>query len=209
MPPTCTWVVKLGGALLATPALGEWLAVCAAPAPVRCLVVAGGGGLADEVRQLQRRWQFDDGLAHELAIETMRMHARMLAARVPTLPLSTASTAAAWSANGSTGALWLAPPGCAALLRPASWAVTADSIALWLAQRLQAAALIVVKALPAARLVGGDAAAFAAAGVLDQNFPARLAAAPLPVRIVARDQAAAFAAARRRAVWAEVGVACS
>ncbi len=88
MPQFNTWVIKLGGALLAADELREWLTACSARAvAVRCVVVVGGGALADEVRALQRRHGFDDVLAHELALEAMRMHYNL-----PALPPSRRAT---------------------------------------------------------------------------------------------------------------------
>ena len=206
--PICTWVVKLGGAVLATPQLRAWLDVLARSSAVRLVVVPGGGALADEVRHLQQRWAFHDAVAHELAIEAMRMHARMLASPVSDLSLTSAISVAAWNAESAPAAWWLAPPTCAELIEPASWDVTADSIALWLAQRLNAAALIVVKAVVPAELTARSATDFAADGLLDQQFPHLLAAQPLPVRIVSRLDALSFAEARATAQSSGLGVAC-
>ena len=50
---------------------------------------------------------------------------------------------------------------------PASWDVTSDSLALWLARRLGAAGLLLVKSRPAA---SEDVAALSQAGLLDAAF---------------------------------------
>ena len=71
MLKSSTWVVKLGGAMMHSAALARWLAACAAPRPVRCVVVLGGGHLADEIRALHARWGFEEARAHELAIAAM------------------------------------------------------------------------------------------------------------------------------------------
>ncbi|MEQ8663296.1 MAG: aspartate kinase, partial [Gammaproteobacteria bacterium] len=128
MPKPCTWVVKLGGSLLHHASFAAWLAACAQSAAVRCVVVVGGGPAADEVRALHARWQFDERLAHALAIAAMRGNAAIAHALAPTLEPFTHTLPA-----GSAGALWLPPDDCAWLAVPASWAVTSDSLAVALA----------------------------------------------------------------------------
>lgn len=198
MPPVSTWIVKLGGSLLGSAALPAWLAACAAPAATRCVVVAGGGGLADEVARLQSRWQFDDELAHALAIAAMGMNARVLHALEPRLRLGTGAEVDALVPTGSL--LWIPDAETARQVRPATWAVGADAIALWLAQRLEAAALVLVKSLPAHALAAfgpvAPAATLAAAGVVDADVPVRLGRQPLPVFVHGGDASAAFLAAR-------------
>ena len=191
MPPPSTWVVKLGGAMLEASELPAWLAACAGDASLstRCVVVAGGGGLADQVRALQARWQFDDLLAHQLALDTMRIHARMLHGLAPTLPLCQVQCAAELGAlPPSGGLLWSPPRTFAPTALPASWAVTSDSIALWLAQALAATALILVKSLSAAALSAMCADTLAASGVVDAHFPSLVVGGEVPVRLMGKSQ---------------------
>ena len=176
--------------------LPAWLAACAGDVTLstRCVVVAGGGVLADQVRALQGRWDFDDALAHELALDTMRIHARMLHGLAPALPLCQVQCAAELGALApSGGLLWLPPAVFAPAALPASWAVTSDSIALWLAQALGATALILVKSLPAAAFDAASAETLAARGVLDGHFPALLAGGKVPVRVMGKTQGIDFA----------------
>ena len=208
MPPSSTWVVKLGGAMLEAAELPQWLGVCGAPGAsgTRCVLVAGGGALADQVRALQARWRFDERLAHELALDTMRLNARLLQGLAPSLPLCEA-TRGAELMSAPTGALiWRPPALFAPPALPASWAVTSDSVALWLAQALAASGLLLVKSLSPAELRADSANAWAAAGVVDSYFPQLLAAAWLPVRLISKLQVMDFACGLRDGVLPGVTV---
>ena len=151
------WIVKLGGSLHARPDLGRWLDLLAtAPGPPRILV-PGGGPFADAVRDLQSSLRFDDLAAHRMAILAMQQYALFLQARAPGLALleTEAELRAAragiwlpWRLAGREPAL------------PASWELTSDAIAGWLA------GLVLVKAAP---LPTGSApvAELAALGLVD------------------------------------------
>ena len=94
-------------------------------------------------------------------------------------PAGTLKTIAACLRSGGTP-VWL--PTAMALGQPdiaESWEVTSDSLALWLAQRLRARGLLLVKA---ARLPNGarSAAELAHKGIIDAAFPRMLAARDLP-----------------------------
>jgi 5-(aminomethyl)-3-furanmethanol phosphate kinase len=160
-------IVKLGGSLHVAPALGAWLRAVATGQ--HCIVVPGGGPFADAVRRLQGAVGFDDLTAHRMAILAMQQYGLHLQALVPRLTL--AETEDALLAGGS---VWL-PWRLAGLAQDiaASWNVTSDSLALWLARRLAVPRLLLVKA---AGLPKGWASAeeLAAAGILDPAFGALL-----------------------------------
>ena len=187
MPPSNTWVIKLGGAMHAAAQLPAWLAACGSDGgrATRCVVVPGGGVFAAQVRALQARWRFGDDLAHELALDTMRLNARMLWGLAPRLTMSTATSAAALSAEG--GLLWSPPADFAPAALPASWAVTSDSIALWLAASIGARAVLLVKSLPSQELRAASATELAARGVVDDYFPSLLAGGTVAARLLGRD----------------------
>jgi 5-(aminomethyl)-3-furanmethanol phosphate kinase len=156
-------VVKAGGGLSRdAAALRSWcagLADCGARHPL--LVVPGGGAFADAIRAHDRRFGLRDETAHWMAILAMDQFGWALADLIP----------------GATLCRDLEPPraGAAsvllpyALLRerdplPASWDVTADSIAAWVAGAARAGRLVLVKAV-----AGLDPAA-----VTDPHLPAAL-----------------------------------
>jgi aspartokinase-like uncharacterized kinase len=175
-PPVA--IVKLGGSLIGDPGLPALLqALARQGAPL--LLVAGGGPLADAVRALQPRLALSDAACHRMAILAMEQTAHAFAdlCRDPALALAaTPEEIAAAQAEGRA-ALWLpARMALAASELPESWDLTSDSLSAWLAARLGATRLTLVKS--AAAGPGSGPADWAAAGLVDPLFPsfaARLA----------------------------------
>ena len=160
-------VVKVGGSLLADgPRLRGVLARLATGG--RCVVVPGGGRDADAVRAAQAREGFSDAEAHRRALGAMGRTAARFVAIEPRL----ATSLAPWDEAGDATTLVWDP----ALLRgghpdiPETWDVTSDSLALWLAARIDAPACTLVKSAdaPADR----DADALSRLGLVDAAFPA-------------------------------------
>lgn len=167
-------IVKLGGSLATSPRLIRWLAAIA-EAALDAVVVPGGGPFADQVRELQRRWGLDDPAAHRLAIGAMELFAAALVALDPRLdPAADAQEISGVLGRGRV-AVWM--PARMTIGRPEipeSWDVTSDSLAAWLAARLGAKRLLLVKsAEPPAGTV--PAAELARAGMVDRAFPGFLA----------------------------------
>lgn len=141
-------VVKLGGALLAHPEHFEatLAAIGAAAATRRLLVVPGGGPFADAVRDVDRLFHLSDDAAHWMAVLAMDQHAHLVAARMPggAIVGDLAQIAAALDA-GSIPVLapyrWLREDDPL----PHSWTITSDSIAAWVAGRVSARRLVLVK----------------------------------------------------------------
>lgn len=176
MPP---WVVKLGGSLHDSPNLRAWLKVIAA-AKAPAVIVPGGGPFADTVRAAQRRLKFSDPVAHRMALLAMEQYGLAMIGLVDGLrPAKTRKSIAACLRSGITP-VWL-PTAMTLGQRDIgeSWEVTSDSLALWLAQRLRARGLLLVKA---ARLPNGprSAAELAGIGIIDAAFPRMLASRNLP-----------------------------
>lgn len=162
-------IVKLGGSLLGAPRLRELLALLAeAGAPL--VIVAGGGTLADGVRALQPQLGFSDEAAHRMAILAMQQTALALSDIEPRLTACADADAIARAHEAGRAALWL--PAAMALEAdvPASWDVTSDSLAAWLALRLGAGQLTLVKAAPVADR-DGPLARWATLGLVDPHFP--------------------------------------
>lgn len=167
MAPPLT-VVKIGGSLIAGGRLRAALA--SIPGGRGIVLVPGGGPFADAVRAAQDQAGFDDALAHRLALDAMGATAQVLAALSPDLVVVRDLGALAPMARSARVPVW--DP---ALLRgghadiPETWSVTSDSLALWLARRLRARRLVLVKSVDAPP--GADAAALAALGIVDEAFP--------------------------------------
>jgi len=163
-------ILKLGGSLARSPLLDRWLAVLArGPARVARLVVPGGGPFADAVRLLEADLGLDATTAHRCAILAMQQYGLVMAQRAPALtPVEDEAEIARLRLRAGAG-VWLPwhMAGRSPEL-PASWAVTSDSIAAWLAARLRADALVVVKRAE----VKGCLTALVRRGVLDPAFAA-------------------------------------
>lgn len=177
------WVVKLGGSLARSAALADWLRMAAEVGGGRVVVVPGGGRFADAAREAQAHWAFDDLAAHNMAVLAMAQTALMLQAIEPRLVPARHDAAIRQAVRAGRSPVWLPLE----LLRQApdeltSWEVTSDSLALWLARRLHAERLVVVKACavePSRTL-----AELGAAGVLDARFADWAREAAFPIEVV-------------------------
>jgi aspartokinase-like uncharacterized kinase len=166
-------VVKVGGGLArqarALRALCD--AIGALGARHRLLVVAGGGALADAVREYDRRLDLPAEAAHWMAILAMDQLGWALSELIPGAVRRT-------DLEVADGVSVLLPY---ALLRardplPRSWDVTSDSIAAWVASAASAQRLVLVK--PGADRLGVDGyfstAVSVEAWAIDGTEPARL-----------------------------------
>ncbi len=174
-------IVKLGGSLAAAGTLRGWLDTVLAHGRGRCILVPGGGDFADGVREAQRRLGFSDRTAHRMALLAMQQYALLLTELAPALrPCEDDAEISAALAAGSI-ALWL--PSRMVEADPAiagSWDVTSDSLAAWLARRVGATRLVLVKSAPAPDPpLSPDR--LAALGLVDAAFPAYAASAGIAV----------------------------
>lgn len=142
------WVVKLGGSLARSARLPAWLEVLARNRADRVIVVPGGGPFADQVRTAQSRWGFGDSAAHCMAVLAMEQYGIMLLAMRPELRAAVTPSQLLRD-NGRGGACVWMPTRMVLAVQdlPASWAVTSDSLAAWLARKLHADHLLLVKSV--------------------------------------------------------------
>lgn len=170
-------VVKLGGSLAKAQTVRGWLAALERGRG-QAIVVPGGGAFADAVREQQERLHFSDRAAHRMAILAMEQYAIALAdACAEMAACATASEMRDALARGSIP-VWL--PAVMALADPdipESWEMTSDSLAAWLARKIGAERLILVKSTEAPSPL--DPAALAEAGLVDRLFPRFLSGANL------------------------------
>lgn len=186
-------VVKLGGSVVRSLELPAWLdAIASSPRPI--VVVPGGGALADEVRICQRQLGLGDGSAHRMALLAMDQLAWAIAGLRLGFEVGDTEDALRRSLELGHVALW-APFTLVANRRdiPQSWTVTSDSLALWLARRLGAERVFVIKSIQRQR-AEFSAEQLARDGVVDAAFPAMLREAGLPAFLLGRGDQAAFAA---------------
>jgi aspartokinase-like uncharacterized kinase len=163
-------VIKIGGSLCGSQRLDRLFETLTGVDQPRLVVVAGGGPFADAVRQVQALMPFDDHLAHRLALDAMAHLAEIFAARHPRLVLVASASAIAAAHDQGRIPIW--HPGELRAGHPdiaESWTVTSDSLALWLATRLKADRLVLVKSVDAPD--GSTPASLSSAGVVDMAFP--------------------------------------
>lgn len=163
------WIVKLGGSLGRDPILKEWLETLVKLGGGRVVIVPGGGGFADEVREQQELWRFDDLAAHNMAVLAMAQMALMMQGICPALALATSDADLRRAVQQAQVPVWLPFE----VLRErrdtlTRWGVTSDSLAAWLANRLNAEGLLLVKACEIGPSMG--LAECTAAGIVDDEF---------------------------------------
>ena len=186
-------VVKLGGSLLAAPAvLRRWLRLLA-DAGGRLVVVPGGGPFADAVRTAQRTVGFDDRTAHRMALLAMQQYGLLLASLEPRLVPAETMGAVRGALRRRHVAIWFPARLVAEAVEfDESWEVTSDSLAAWLALKLGASALWLLKscAVPVQ-----NPARLAEAAVVDAAFPRFCAALRCPIHVLGPDDVERLAAA--------------
>lgn len=163
-------IVKLGGSLAGSALLPRWLDALADCAG-RVAVVPGGGPFADAVREAQPLMGFDDGAAHRMAVLAMDQYACALASLHEKLKLADSIAALRRVLRDRAVPVWLpARLVLDAAEIPTSWDVTSDSLAAWLAGKMRAKHVILVKLGEIGR-EPVSAAALASQGVVDAAFP--------------------------------------
>jgi dihydroneopterin aldolase len=161
-------VVKLGGSFAFTHELGAWLDALGECAG-RVVLVPGGGPFADVVRDAQPRMGFDDETAHHMALLAMEQYGLALVSLRAGLRLADSVAAIRGAVRARAIPVWSPRPMVrAADDIPASWEVTSDSLAAWLAGRIGAARVLLVKRVTPALV---DPEGLAAAGIVDPAFP--------------------------------------
>lgn len=175
-------VVKLGGSLLSTRVLPACLAKLAAY-PGKVLIVPGGGVFADQVRAAQQQWGFDDPTAHRMAILAMQQMAWLFHGLQPDFTLFDKVVAAG---HGTNAAIW--SPGLEELEQAgiaASWDITSDSLAAWLARQVRADELVLVKSCPIQQ--GDSLEQLGQKGVIDAGFRQFAKHGGFNIRIINKD----------------------
>jgi 5-(aminomethyl)-3-furanmethanol phosphate kinase len=140
------WVVKIGGSLSGTPELERWLEVVEKHSDGKIVIVPGGGVFADAVRKAQIDTKISDVCAHRLAVLAMDQFGLMLACMNPKLAIASTECEIDERTWQHRGIVWL--PSRMVLADdtiPQDWRTTSDSIAAWLANKLGAQHLILVK----------------------------------------------------------------
>jgi 5-(aminomethyl)-3-furanmethanol phosphate kinase len=174
-------VIKVGGSCAASLDLRRWIGAVAACAG-RVVIVPGGGAFADAVRAAQRVMGFDDAAAHHMALLGMEQFGRALASFDARLSPVDSVAGLRRGLRDNKIPVWLPTRMTLdAADVPASWDVTSDSLSAWLAGRLGARRLVLMKQIDSPR---DFADRLAARGIVDQAFPKFLAASGVPALIL-------------------------
>ena len=155
-------VVKVGGGIGDDALPG----VCAELGRHSLLVVPGGGRFADAVREADRRFALRDETAHRMAILGMEQFGWLLCDLIPGAVRCTDLT------RIPTGRTSVLLPAGLPLDLPASWDVTSDSIAAWVARTVGAGRLVLVKA----------------ADVVDEYFPTAIEGARFETAVITPEE---------------------
>jgi aspartokinase-like uncharacterized kinase len=142
------WVVKLGGSLLNTCDLPSTLKTLADHGAGNVVIVPGGGVFADQVRYLQDELQLDDTTAHRMALRAMEQFGSLLVSLDPRLQAAHTIETIKQCLQKNEIPVWF--PYDMVAGNPAiraSWDITSDSLALWLANCLQCQNLVMVKSV--------------------------------------------------------------
>lgn len=181
-------IVKLGGSLFTSPRLHAWLQTLQqASLETPIIIVPGGGPFADTVRIAQQNHAFNDETAHHMALLAMKQFGLML------LALSPQAHSYHYPASQQPEAglhIWLPDSSMMDFEDiPRHWQMTADSLALWLAQQLSASRLALIKSIEAN---SSNIQLLSESGGIDACFPSLYQTAPVEVHWFFEQQPALF-----------------
>lgn len=166
-------VVKLGGSTADHPVLRVWIDALAASS-LQLVIVPGGGPFADQVRDAQKRMEFSDKAAHAMAILAMEQFGHVILDGQERLVPALSSEEMKWALLDGKIPVWLpSTMALAAPYIPASWDITSDSLAAWLAGELEAKALLLIKQ-SSAFSERDDVDSLMAKGIVDAAFDTML-----------------------------------
>ena len=186
-------VIKLGGSLQDSAALAAWLDEIVRHGRGQAVVVPGGGRYAESVRIAQAQQGFGDDSAHRQAIEAMLKSADDIINLAPHLKLARSiDQIPPIIAAGDIPVAVAIDDWLQADEIQASWNWTSDSLALWLARKLDAERMLLVKSVaPGNEPI--DVRQAAEQGLVDKAFPSLMNACGLDVGWAGPDQAGELA----------------
>lgn len=178
-------VIKLGGSLHTSPKLRKLLDLLASEAKRRrLLIVPGGGPFANSVRKSWVRLHLSENGAHRMALLAMDQYGLLLCDLEPrAVAVKTLQEGRRVARGGKLPVLLVSGMSAAAPDLPASWSVTSDSVAAWVAARSRARRLILLKSVQVEPSSGAvSARQLTSAGILDRAF-SRIATSTIPTWI--------------------------
>ncbi|MEN8763675.1 MAG: amino acid kinase [Thiogranum sp.] len=165
------WVVKIGGSLAADELLPCWLDSLSCYGGGEVVIVPGGGPFAEQVRISQRCWRIDDSAVHVMALLAMEQYGFMMSGIRNDLVPVECETDMLRVLKKAGVPIWL-PTFMVSKEEDIehSWDVTSDSLAAWLAWKIGASRLLLVKSVKL-----GDskvtAEELSQQGIVDVAFP--------------------------------------
>lgn len=166
-------VAKVGGSLFDDPRLPTSLRSWLGEQPGINVLIAGGGPLADFLRDADERFAIGDSVSHRLCLQAMRVTADLLAAMLPEAELLGSVDDLQQAIQDRRNEMIVFDAESFARdagpdVLPEGWPVTSDSIAARLALQLEADELVLFKStlLPP----NTDRAQASAAGLVDAYF---------------------------------------
>lgn len=163
-------LIKFGGSLLTTSHLTSWLNLISTQQNI--ILIAGGGIFADSVRNAQQLCPFSEQAAHEMALLAMSQYALLLQDICKKLqPFSNLEELEKILQEKQAIPIWHPTKLCMEYADEisASWAMTSDSLAAWLAKKIGAKRLILIKSAPCP--VEFSLETLVAQGLVDELFP--------------------------------------
>jgi len=176
-------IIKLGGSFAFSTHLRDWIAAIAGCAG-SVVLVPGGGPFAEAVRAAQTQMGFDECAAHRMGLLAMEQYGCAIKSLHEKLSLAETPDSIRRGLVESRVPVWLSSRMVLdATDIPQSWDVTSDSLAVWLACKIGAERLLLVKHVEPAR---GTlrAADLAARDIVDKAFANFLAASGIPAFIL-------------------------
>jgi 5-(aminomethyl)-3-furanmethanol phosphate kinase len=165
------WVVKLGGSLIGAPALIGWLDALTQFGDGKVVIVPGGGIFADAVCDAQAKTGIDDAAAHQLAVVAMDQYATLMTGLNTDLVMASSELEIAECGRQHRAVVW--KPSSMVLADkdlPKDWDLTSDSLAAWLAAKLNAEHLLVVKSISPSYVEKIDVESLMIDNVVDSYF---------------------------------------
>lgn len=190
-------VVKIGGSLAYDERLTDWLDQILKHTHKPIVIVPGGGPFADQVRQLQSKWQFSDLAAHQMAILAMHQFGHLLTDLRPKIAVATSVQSIRDKLQqGVSKLVWI--PDIAELNKakiPATWEITSDSLAAWLSQQLNADHLFLIKSVELSNNQPVDNIDDQSSNIVDKAFAQMSAHCTCPIIFLGKKQTQKFHAA--------------
>lgn len=163
-------MAKLGGSLAGSHELTAWLAALDRfGGPL--ILVPGGGAFADTVRAVQAKMRCDDAAAHRMALLAMEQFGVALASLWPRLACVATPAAIRHALRRNEVACWMPTLMVLDSDLPKSWEVTSDTLSAWVAKKLGAKKLLLIKSVDTGSKLHVGVAELVNTGMIDPLFP--------------------------------------